>query len=66
MKRNGPPGPRGHWLYGSLRDRNRDPLGFYTRCAREYGDVVTVRYARQRMVLLSHPQDIERILVSDQ
>jgi hypothetical protein len=30
-------GPREHWLLDSLGEFNRDQLGFYVRCAREYG-----------------------------
>jgi hypothetical protein len=33
-------------LLGSLGEFNRDQLGYYERCAREYGDVVPVRFGR--------------------
>jgi hypothetical protein len=33
------PGPKGVFLLGSLPDFRRDPLGFCTRVARDYGDV---------------------------
>ena len=38
-----PPGPKGQLIAGNLPDYARDQLGFLTRCAREYGDVVTVK-----------------------
>jgi cytochrome P450 len=60
-----PPGPKGRLLSGSLVEFHKDILGFYTRCAREYGDVVTFRLGRRRLVLLNHPDYIERILVHD-
>lgn len=61
-----PPGPPGHWLLGNLPDFARDIIGFLTRCAREQGDVVGVRLGAHRAVLLSHPEFIERVLVSEQ
>jgi hypothetical protein len=56
-------GPRGHALLGNLRDFNRDQLGFYARCAREHGDVVAVRLAPSRGLLIYHPDAIEEVLV---
>jgi cytochrome P450 len=60
-----PPGPRGHLLTGSLAEFHRDILAFYTRCARDYGDVSTFRLGIRRLVLLNHPDHIERVLVHD-
>ena len=57
-------GPRGHGLLGNLREFNRDQLGFYTRCAREYGDVVPVRLGPSRGLLVYHPDAIEEVLVT--
>jgi cytochrome P450 len=59
-----PPGPRGHFLFGSLRDFARDRLGFFTHCAREYGDVVSLRLATYRAYCFYHPDAIEEILVT--
>lgn len=60
-----PPGPSGHWLLGSLPEYRRDPLAFYTRIAREYGDVVSYRFGPHRVMLVSHPDLIEQVLVTD-
>lgn len=60
-----PPGPKGHWLTGNLRDFRRDMLGFYTRLAREYGDVARFRLGPKRLVLVSHPDFIEQVLVTE-
>jgi cytochrome P450 len=60
-----PPGPKGHFLVGSLPEISRDWLGFLTRCAREYGDVVFFRLAHVPVCLLTHPDGIERVLVTE-
>lgn len=59
-----PPGPRGHFLTGCLAEFRRDILGFYSRMAREYGDVATFILARRRLILINHPDLIEQVLVT--
>src|ERR1019366_8288245 len=59
-----PPGPKGHWLAGNLPDFRRGRLDFFTRCAREYGDVVKLRFAHRRIYLVTHPDLIEEVLVT--
>jgi len=60
-----PPGPKGNFLLGNLSGASRDWLGFYSRCAREYGDVVGLRYLHVPICLVFHPRDIEYVLVAD-
>ena len=60
-----PPGPRGHWLVGSLREVRANRLAFFRRCFDEYGDAASFRMANRRAILLSHPDDIERVLVTE-
>jgi cytochrome P450 len=60
-----PPGPKGHFLLGSLGAVSRDWLGFYSQCAKEYGDVVQLRYVHVPICLVMHPQDIEYVLVTN-
>jgi len=60
-----PPGPKGHFLLGNLAAVSRDWLEFYSRCAREYGDVVQLRYLHVPICLLIHPRDIEYVLVTN-
>jgi cytochrome P450 len=60
-----PPGPEGHFLTGNLLDYTRDHLGYLTRCAREYGDVVRLRFINVPVYLLNHPDHIEYVLVSN-
>ena len=61
-----PPGPQGLPLLGVTLELRRDPLGFLRRMAREYGDVVYFPLFFQSRVLLSHPDDIEQVLVVQQ
>jgi len=60
-----PPGPRGRRWSGSLKEYGRDTLGFLARCSRDYGDVVAYRLGHQHACLLTHPADIEQVLVAD-
>jgi len=60
-----PPGPKGHFLLGSLVEVSKDWLGFYQRCADEYGDVVLVHLAHVPVYLVVHPRDIERVLITN-
>jgi cytochrome P450 len=62
----GPAGPKPRFLLGHLLELSRDPLGLVTRCAREYGDVVPLRFGRRSVILLSHPEDADEVLVSRQ
>lgn len=57
-----PPGPRGWPLVGNLFQAARDPLGFLTRCAREYGDVVRLTAPGATYYALTHPAHIEQVL----
>ncbi|MFC5086134.1 cytochrome P450 [Microvirga arabica] len=60
-----PPGPRGLPLLGSLPDLGRDVLGFFTQCARQYGDIVSFRLAAWPAMLLNHPDLVENVLVKN-
>jgi cytochrome P450 len=59
------PGPKGLPFLGSLPDLGRDVLGFFTQCARHYGDVVSFRLAAWPAMLLNHPELVEYILVKN-
>ncbi len=59
-----PTGPKGRWLSGNLADFTEDRLGFLTDCARRYGDFVPLRFGPRRLVLVSHPDQIEEVLVA--
>ena len=62
---SGPPGPKGHLLGNNLREYARDPLGFLSGCAREYGDIVKLRFMGQTFYLLSRPDLIEYVLIEN-
>src|SRR5262249_16880816 len=60
-----PPSPPAHWLTGHLPEFRRDMLGFFTRCAREQGDLVAIRLGPRRVHLASHPDFVEQVLVTE-
>ena len=48
-----PPGPRGHWLTGSLAEIRRDMPGVLRRTARDYGGVSRLRVGPATMYLVA-------------
>ena len=60
-----PPGPDGIPLAGNTLQFIRDPIGFHDRCAAYEDDVVAYRIATTDGFMLTHPADIERVLVTD-
>ena len=59
------PGPKGYPLLGNMPHYARDPLGYLTRCSREYGDVVRLRFPGTLAYLITHPDHIEQVLVKN-
>jgi cytochrome P450 len=57
-----PPGPRGHWLLGSMPDFLNDSLGYLRLVAQDYGDVALYRVAHMIWYQVNHPAGIARIL----
>jgi cytochrome P450 len=61
--RKTPAGPPGHWLWGCLRQGQRDPLDFYCRAWLDYGDYVRLRaLPGVYFYLLVHPHAVEHVL----
>jgi cytochrome P450 len=60
-----PPGPEQGFFDGLRSPLRRDPLGFMARVAREYGDIVCLRFFHIRTFLLFHPDHIEDVLVNN-
>ena len=58
-----PRGPKGRFITGNLAEFRADRLAFFTRCAREYGDIVSLRLLGKPVLLLSRPDLIEQVLV---
>jgi cytochrome P450 len=56
------PGPRGSLLLGSAGEIRRDPLAVYTRLAREFGDVVRIRFILWPTYLVFHPDGVRHVL----
>jgi cytochrome P450 len=56
------PGPRGHFLLGNARDIQRDPPGFASTLARQYGDVVRMHFFLWPAYLISHPDGVRHVL----
>ena len=56
------PGPAGRFWLGHLRELRRNPLTFFTSCARDYGPVVRLRAAAWKAHLVSHPDLVKHVL----
>ena len=46
-----PPGPKGAWISGSLRQFAEQRLGFFLEVARKYGDIASFRFGPRRVFL---------------
>jgi cytochrome P450 len=57
-------GPRGRFITGSLSEFRADRLAFFTRCAREFGDVVPVRLLGRPVLIFNRPDLVEQVLVT--
>ncbi len=60
-----PPGPDGLPLLGNQVAFLRDPYGFMTQTAREYGDIASWKDPEGRVYQLNHPDYIEHVLVQN-
>lgn len=59
-----PPGPRGFVPLREIRAFRRDLLGFLVQMANTYGDIAHFRFGLQPMYLVSHPDYIQEVLVT--
>ncbi len=60
-----PPGPKGHFLLGVLPEVRKDELDFLDRIVAQYGDIIYLRVVNNPVFILSHPQDIEVVLLTN-
>jgi cytochrome P450 len=61
-----PPGPRNRYPGAYLLAFRRDPIGFVTKVAREYGDIAHSRLAWKHLYLLNHPDYVRDVLATHQ
>jgi cytochrome P450 len=60
------PGPRGHFLLGSLPAIRRDRVQFLVDLRRDYGDVVRIRVGPVEALAIFHPDAIQRVMQDNQ
>ncbi len=54
--------PKGSILFGNTLEFAKDPLGFLTHCAQNYGEIVPLRFFSSPACLLTQPHQIEQVL----
>lgn len=59
-------GPQGHPLFGHAADLSRNGLPYLQRCAREYGDLVPLRFFWKPILFVNHPDYIAQVLAVQQ
>ena len=60
-----PAGPAEGLKRWSLGPLNNNPLEYFAKIAREYGDVAGLRVLNFRTIFLNHPDLIEEVLVTN-
>lgn len=59
-----PPGPRPWPPLRLLFQMQRDPLAFFERLARDYGDIAYVQVGPRQIYLVNHPDFVQDVLVT--
>ena len=60
-----PPGPKGLEMLRTIWSFQRDPLGTLARFTSTYGDIVSYRFGPFSVVLLNHPEAVNRALIDN-
>src|SRR5579859_3344667 len=60
-----PPGPKNTTFSILFGERRRDPFVFFSKLARDYGDVCGLKLLNFRTLFINHPNDIEEMLVNN-
>jgi len=58
-------GPKGSWLFGVGAEYGKGPLKFFMKTAREYPGIASFRITHRRMHILSSPDFIKHVLVTN-
>lgn len=61
-----PPGPKGHFIVGSLPERRNEPLKLYLEGALKHGDIVYYKMGPVDVYLLNNPEHIKHVLQDNQ
>ncbi len=56
------PAPPGKFPFGHLDDYRRNGMQTFLRAAKEYGDVVRLRFGFDNMYLVNHPDGVQHVL----
>ena len=64
-RRGLPPGPKGSWIGGSVRQFAEQRLDFFLDVAHKYGELSSFRFGPKRIFLITNPDLIEQVLVTD-
>ena len=62
LKITRPPGPKSRPIVGHAPQLRKNPFRFLVECAREYGDIVYLRFGPNPVYLLCHPNHVEEVL----
>lgn len=65
IRRGLPPGPKGTWIRGNLRQFSDQRLKFFLDVGRTYGDLSSFRFGPRRIFLATDSDLIEQVLVTD-
>lgn len=60
-----PPGPKGHFIWGNMREFNQDTLAYLETLAYgNYGDLIFLRFGPFPIYFVNHPHLIREVLVT--
>ena len=59
------PGPKGLPFLGSALDAKRDPLRFFSKISKDYGDLVGLYLGPQYTIFVNRPDLIEKVLITE-
>jgi cytochrome P450 len=60
-----PPTPPGSLILGHLGSYSKDSMGWERRVARDYGDIVHMRWVNRHAFFISHPDYVRQVLVDE-